>query len=124
MVEIVHLNRKHRPNNYFLVQPNTIMMKYAITTIALVLISFAVKSQHYGGINIMPLWTKSGIQDSYWTGVVKTEGYNFGYSFGYQGLIMADRRFSFAYGIQYTFKINEYKYKNPTSLQIRHMRMW
>ena len=67
-------------------------------------ISFA---QHYEGININPLWTINN--GSFYTNSNAMKDLTFGYSIGYQGLIMPQRRFSFSYGLQYAYQFIEYK---------------
>ncbi len=70
-------------------------------------ISNAIISQHFGGLyfSLDRIPTKK----NYWA-TEKTGNYfndhhfSYGYSIGYQGLLMENKRVSFTYGLQYTLR--------------------
>jgi len=78
------------------------MKKLFTFTILIVLGHFAY-SQHYGGIYFSPDLTLNNWSGNYYTQERKYDITN-GYSFGYQGLLFNDSRFSFAYGLNYSYK--------------------
>ncbi len=79
--------------------------------ILLFTVSYHIASaQHYGGIYVAPTWTKN---NSYFnSSQIDAKDFTFGYSVGYQGLIMPKRRFSFSYGLQYAYYFIEDNLKN------------
>ena len=81
----------------------------------------SLSAQHYGGIYFSPNWNSSTINSSGYdvSGNYKTSlDYTFGYSIGYQGLMLGDRRFSFSYGLQYAHQyLPSY---NPSNLLTKY----
>lgn len=91
-------------------------MKKLLFILSFLLIGNFVFAQHYGGIYFAPNWVISGDGTPFWNKPSKnlqTYDYTFGYTFGYQGLIMPERRFSFSYGIQYSYQVVELKFHTP-----------
>ena len=79
-----------------------------------------VMSQHYGGLTFTPYAVENYIG---WRSNSKiythASGQNstFGFAVGYQGLFMPERRFSFSYGLLYTYGYNEVTYEKPEVYQ-------
>ncbi len=72
-----------------------------------------LSAQHYGGLYLSANWITHGDGTPFWRGVGKnlqSYDYSFGYSAGYQGLLMENRRISFSYGLQYAFQYMETSY--------------
>jgi len=75
-----------------------------------------VSAQHYGGVYFAPNWVTSGDGTPFWQNPdknLRNYDYTFGYTFGYQGLLMEKRRFSFSYGLQYSYQFTEYQFQKP-----------
>lgn len=73
-------------------------------------------AQHYGGISFTPYAVENNHSFSEfgrWRNDVKGSKLTYGYSVGYQGLLMPQRRFSFSYGLQYSRFYNEAQYDPP-----------
>ncbi len=73
-------------------------------------------AQHYGGFSFTPYAVENNHSYSkikFGLSNVKDSKLTFGYSVGYQGLLMPQRRFSFAYGILYSSLYNEAQYDPP-----------
>lgn len=80
------------------------MMKRPVTLTIALLMSNMLFGQNYIGIQYAPYWTtnnsfvlRDGIEN-------QQDKYTFGYSVGFQGLTMSDRKISFSYGLQYSFQ--------------------
>lgn len=85
--------------------------------ILLFTVSYHIASaQHYGGIYISPLWMKNSVYFD--SGQSENKNYTLGYSFGYQGLIIPKRRFSFSYGLRYAYYFTEDNLKNENRSSI------
>ena len=76
-----------------------------------------VMSQHYGGLTFTPYAVENynGWRSYSETSSFYASGPNstFGFAVGYQGLLMPERRFSFSYGLLYTYGYNEVTYVKP-----------
>ena len=91
------------------------MKYYPIILILISLINSAF-CQHYGRLYLSPNWVLNNYDNSIWTQPLKTIEDNknsFGYSIGYQGLLLEDRRFSFTYDLNFDSYYLEYKYEYP-----------
>ncbi len=91
-------------------------MKRITLIIVLLCLQYASEAQHYGGITFTPYAVENNHSISKigsWLSNVKGSKLTFGYSVGYQGLLMPQRRFSFSYGLQYSRFYNEAKYNPP-----------
>jgi hypothetical protein len=77
-----------------------------------------VMSQHYGGFTFTP-YVMQGLfsdnNDGISSGSKAEKKSGFGYSAGYQGLIMPKKRFSFSYGFQYSDFYYEF-YRKPQDI--------
>jgi len=92
-------------------------MKYLITFFILFLAHESSYSQHYGGVYFSPNWVINDRSGSYYLGEDQNSyDLNFGYTMGYQGLLLENRRFSFSYGIQYGYENLEYRFTVPFSI--------
>ena len=91
-------------------------MKYYLTIFLVISAANSAFSQHFGGLYLSPNWVLNNYDNSIWTKPLKNfeeSNYSFGYSIGYQGLLLEDRRFSFAYGLNFDSYYLEYKYEYP-----------
>ena len=89
-------------------------MKYYPIILILISLTNSAFYQHYGGLYLTPNWVMNNYDNSIWTQPLKTiedNNYFSGYSMGYQGLLLEDRRFSFTYGLNFDSYFSEYKYE-------------
>lgn len=89
-------------------------MKTLLLFLAIFISVSSLSAQHYGGLYFSPTWTIQGDGTPFWNGLgnnLQTFDYTFGYTAGYQGLLMENRRFSFSYGLQYAYQFMESNYK-------------
>lgn len=73
-------------------------------------------AQHYGGFTFTPYAVESNhsfSKNNFGLSNAKGSKLTFGYSAGYQGLIMPQRRFSFSYGLHYSKFYEEEIYDPP-----------
>ncbi len=94
-------------------------MRYLSTFFLLFLLTGSTYAQHYGGLVFSPILTKNKLQNKNWPSSItipEESELTWGYSLGYQGLLMENRRFSFTYGIQYSRTYNKY-YGNSSLLE-------
>jgi hypothetical protein len=86
-------------------------MKKLLVLIALIFVSKYLSAQHYVGVTFTPyimLDPLSEKHDGLFPGVDAENKSYFGYSVGYQGILMPKRRFTFSYGFQYSDFYYEY----------------
>ena len=91
-------------------------MKKLFVLIVFVFASSGLYAQHYGGISFTPYAVENFSSYKTWyPSYYNTEDNKttFGYTIGYQGLLMPQNRFSFSYGLQYASSYNEITYKAP-----------
>ncbi len=91
-------------------------MKKPLFIIILTCCIGSAMAQHYGGVTFTPYAVENNW--SWFGNELFNEGINskkttFGYSFGYQGLLMPKKRFSFSYGLLYSAAYNEATYDPP-----------
>lgn len=79
------------------------MKRLVILTIAL-LTSNVLFSQNYFGIQYAPYWTTNNSFVTHDASENQQDKYTLGYSVGFQGLTMSDRKISFSYGLQYSYQ--------------------
>ncbi len=97
-------------------KPNYIDMKRLLILILFIGSMSNAIAQHYGGFTFTPYAVENNHSFSKygaWSSNVKGNKLTFGYSLGYQGLLMPQRRFSFSYGLQYGRSYNEAQYDPP-----------
>lgn len=91
-------------------------MKKPVVLIVILLAATSISAQHYGGFTFTPYavenynsWRSVSYNGTAITDVKTT----FGYTVGYQGLLMPEKRFSFSYGLLYAYGYNETRYEGP-----------
>jgi len=70
-----------------------------------------LSAQHYGGLNFTPYVMLNALTDNHIGSVWGVDAENksyFGYTAGYQGILMPERRFTFSYGLQFSDFYYEY----------------
>jgi hypothetical protein len=86
-------------------------MKKLFLLISLFSGSHWLQAQHYGGITFTPYVMLEALSEKYdglYPGDDAENKSYFGYSVGYQGMLLPDRRFTFSYGFQYSDFYYEY----------------
>jgi hypothetical protein len=93
-------------------------MKKLIVLIVFVFASAGLYAQHYGGISFTPYAVENNGSLRFYSSPFYDYGSKatFGYSVGYQGLLMPKRRFSFSYGLLYSYAYNEATRTSPRTI--------
>ncbi len=92
-------------------------MKELLVILVLTCCIGSVRAQHYGGVTFTPYAVENSLTLNYYDDSY-SEKSAFSFSAGYQGLLWQEKRFSIAYGLQYTSAIRYKEFENTYSVSV------